>query len=665
MMKFTFLSIQFFLFISFQVNAQIDTSESKTENTINQITIEPDAETDNSNLYDLLENLQNNPINLNSATISDLEQIPQIDYHTAKLIIDYRKKYGRIFSTSELYSIPNIDKEIINHALSYFTTKENIKKGHEGGKISSNEGFHIRTRNRMIEGLQQTKGYREDKFAGSKYKVYNRLIVTLSDKYEVGLLTDKDPGERSLNDFTSFHFSAKEIGPITKFVLGDYNLEFGQGLALWSQFGFSKGINAIYPTKKISKGIVPYRSSVENDFCRGAAATINFKNFYITGFYSKNKLDAHVDSVSNQILSTPITGLHRTTTEIAEKNASEEKLFGGNLEYQLNDFLETGFTYYNSIFSNPFVAKDVYSIEGSKFRYYSFYYNLDLGNINLFGESVYDGTSVANYHGIEISPSSSLSFVSSIRSYPRNYHNLHGFGFGEANGKTKNEYGIYTGLRLNTKAGKINLYYDQFKFPYATYLNPMPTSGNEFLLYYKMKPIKALTLDLIYKGEQKEITVTDINSKKISARTRRIYRIEMTFSPVKILRLKSRFQYLTVYVRDTHSFQKGFMIFQDIRFYLYQNFKCSFRTSFFKTDSFSSAIYMYENNLKGILYSIPLYGEGIHWSLVLDYSIFKFIDLAFRYAETYEPNAQTLGSSYSEINGNSSDKLGLQLDFKL
>ncbi len=517
----------------------------------------------------------------------------------------------------------------------------------------------------MIEGIQKTKGFRENKFVGSKYKVYNRLIVTYADEYEVGLLTDKDPGERSLEDFTSFHFSAKAIGPIAKFVLGDYNLKFGQGLALWSQFGFSKGIDAIYPTKKISKGIVPYRSSVENDFCRGAAATINFNNFYITGFYSNNKLDAHIDSFSNQILSTPITGLHRTTTEIAERKASEEKLFGGNLQYQLNDFLETGFTYYNSIFSNPFSAKNVYSIEGSKFSYYSFYYNLDLGNINLFGESAYDGTSVANYHGIEISPGSNLSFVTSIRSYPRNYHNLHGFGFGEANGKTKNEYGIYTGIKLNTKIGKINLYYDQFKFPYATYLNPMPTRGNEFLLNYKMKPARALVLDVTYKGEQKEITVESLNSKKMSARTRRIYRIQIISSPIKNLRLKSRFQYLTVYVKETGSFEKGLMIFQDIRFHMYQDLRCSFRTSYFKTDSFNSAIYMYENNLKGILYSIPLYGEGIHWSLVLDYSIFRFMNIAFRYAETYEPNVKTLGSSYSEIDGNSSDKLGLQLDFKL
>jgi hypothetical protein len=649
-----------FLLIQISSYAQTDTSSSNTDETINQIIIEPNSETDNSDLYDIISELKENPLDINKADISDLQQIPYLDLSTAKVIVNYRKKYGRFFSKSGLYSIKALPKSVVAKILPFIIVKNGSLNKH-----SYHKNYNINFRSRILEDLQEDKGFVENKFEGSKYKVYNRFSAEYLDHYQLGFLTDKDAGEKMLNDFSSYYLFAKNLGFVKNIVVGDYNLGFGQGLALWSQYGFSKGIDAVYPTKKIGKGIKPYKSSTENNFFRGFAATFSLDNISLTTFYSKNKFDANVDSISDVILSTPITGLHRTATEIEKRKTAEETMMGANLEYSLANILKTGFTFYHSTFNHPFDEAGIYKIEGSKFNYYSFYLDSYLYNLNLFGESVFDGTSVANFYGMEIPVSKHFAFVTAIRSFPRNFINIHGFGFGEKNGNTKNEFGIYNGVRWNLPYGRLNFYYDQFKFPYATYTTLLPSEGNEFLINYNLKPLSKFSINLTFKDENKEVSTSSNVKKLISMRQRKTYRLEITFFPIKQIRLKSRFQYLTNYIKQIDSFEKGMMIFQDVKLNLYKNLRCSFRTSYFKTDSFNSAIYMYENDLRGILYSIPLYGEGLRWYMMLNYSIFDFLEFTFKYAETYEPNVSSLGSSYNEVDGNALDRVSVQMDCNL
>ena len=83
---------------------------------------------------------------------------------------------------------------------------------------------------------------------------------------------------------------------------------------------------------------------------------------------------------------------------------------------------------------------------------------------------------------------------------------------------------------------------------------------------------------------------------------------------------------------------------------------------FFKTDSFNSAIYEYENDLTGILTNVAMYGEGIRLYLLLRYKVLSHFFLSCKYSETYKPKEKTLGSGYSEINGNLDNRINLQLD---
>ena len=163
-----------------------------------------------------------------------------------------------------------------------------------------------------------------------------------------------------------------------------------------------------------------------------------------------------------------------------------------SLEYEIVEPLHLGFLYYNSRIDHPFYPSNIFDIKGSNFNYYSTYYDFYISNFNIFGEVAYDGTSVASYNGLNFSPSPQITYVFTVRNYPRNYINLHGFGFGERSGAAQNEFGIYNGLRWRSPVGIFNFYFDQFKFPYATFENALPSEGNEFMSHFSTKPYEEI-----------------------------------------------------------------------------------------------------------------------------------------------------------------------------
>ena len=151
-------------------------------------------------------------------------------------------------------------------------------------------------RSRIINSLQTNEGFNRNKFEGTKPRVYNRLLLKYSNNFQAGVLAEKDPGESSFNEFTTYHLAINDVGFIYKAVVMDYYLEFGQGLTMWSPYAFSKGPDAIYPVKRIDKISKPYTSAGENNFFRGVTASFKLDDFIITGFYSDNSFDANIDS---------------------------------------------------------------------------------------------------------------------------------------------------------------------------------------------------------------------------------------------------------------------------------------------------------------------------------------------------------------------------------
>ncbi len=623
--------------------------------------------------YDIFEDLLLNPIELNTAGINELSKIPFLDFNSASIITAHRNKYGHFNSVNELFSISKLNSELVNKILPFVKVdKKSISDSTFEFSIDEESwfkayinSFNIQIRSRIGSDLQLRDGFAKGNYTGSKLKSYNRILIKQSSDFQAGAITEKDAGEKSFVDYYSYHLSLRNYGILKHLVIGDYNLEFGQGLLLWSSYSLSKGSDATLPVKKNSRNLRPHTGASEYGFFRGIGFNFNSSDFNLLLFYSSKKIDANIDSTTLEIKSLPLTGIHATQNEISRKNAASEIVMGSRIEYSFNSSNKFGLTYYKSEFSNPFQKNSVFDLSGKNFSFYSFDFDNRFGPVNIFGEIANDKNNTAFYGGVIVSPFSKLQFVTSIRYYPKNFINLHAFGFGEQSGKTQNENGIYSGIKFNSEFGLFNIYYDNFKFPYSTYENPIPSTGNEFYLSYGKKINRDLELHLRYKTEKKEITESIDNLKHLTERIRNSYRFEFDYFISRQFKFRTRLEYNTYQIDKIDLFEKGFLIYEDVKISSIKDLTIYGRIILFNTDSFSSAVYEFENDLTGLFSNLAIYGEGLRYYFLIKYKVIKNISLSFKYAETYKPNEKFLSSGNNRINGNIDNRFNFQIDVSL
>jgi len=645
----------------------LDSTSIITEEVLDNILVEPDEETDSEELVEILEELIRNPIDINLADVFDLSKLPNMDQQSAQIIIEHRNKFGYFFSPVELFAIRELNKQLIESILPFIkTTRTNDELEKNEEVISGSDSFlnnsKLIIRNRITNDIQNRDGFTSGKYEGSKIKSYNKFLYNYDKNYQAGFLVEKDPGEVSYTDFTSFHLQVKDIGFVKSFIAGDYVLEYGQGLALWSPYGFSKGADAVFPVKKKARYLRPYTSAAEYRFFRGAASRLSFDDFSFTAFYSNNTFDATIDSITGEITSVGQSGFHRFESELNKKGSSKSKLIGGVLDYRFLGRMNVGVIYYNASFDNRFESTTLYDFSGNNFNYVSTYYELNFSKINFFGEASYDGTSVASINGIQFSANRDLIFTTSLRNYPRNYKNLYGFGFSEKSGKINNELGIYSGLKWKIPFGVLNLYYDIFKFPYRTSENSLSSEGNELLVDFVSIPLPSFEVRLRYKYEDKEVTELINIDEEIVRRLKQIARTDLIYKVSKDLRLKTRIEYNHFFIKDANLKENGLLVYQDLRYVPQKNINLYGRIIFFQTDSFNSAVYEYENDLLGVMPNLAMYGKGIRWYVIVKYKPLQFLTLSTKYSETYKPDETSLSSGDNEITGNVDNRISIQID---
>jgi len=156
-----------------------------------------------------------------------------------------------------------------------------------------------------------------------------------------------------------------------------------------------------------------------------------------------------------------------------------------------------------------------------------------------------------------------------------------------------------------------------------------------------------------------------LEAKEFSERYRQQFRFEMVFSVSSNLQLKNRIEYNSYSLRKNSFNEKGWLFFQDVKYKPEQNISLYGRIIFFKSDSFNSAIYEFENDLPGIMSNLAMYGEGFRWYLLMKIKLLNALNLSFKYSETTKPKEKSLSSGTSEIFSNVDNNFHLQLEFAL
>ncbi len=688
-----------------------DTSSAPDETILETLT-EDDVLGDPTELLELLTELRENPLDINSASAIDLKLIPSLSPLAADAIVRFRTENGPFPSIPVLREVEGITEAVFLEMRPYITIGETLdltpltpsaypavprtSEILNNLRYTATQRFQRRlTLPSGFEGDDTTRAY-----AGSPERIYTRLQARYRRNVSINVTLEKDPGEvfgfdgQPGYDYVSAHAAINGLGRIDALVVGDYAAEFGQGLVFWRSSGFGKGPDAARGPIRSGRGIRPYGSVEENRFLRGAAATIGVMPYlYVSAFGSRRTLDASVilfDSldIADPDLPSGVTedfvtglgqdGLHRTSTEIERKDALGETLVGGAVEFRAdsdNVAGRVGVVGYRAQFDAPLVAGDrpdeLFEFTGREAAMASFYFDLRTRTLQGFGEVARSPSgTIGGIAGLSAELGNQVDVLVLGRHYPRDFTTLHGYPFGERNGIGQNETGVYAGVRVQPfRTLTVAFYTDQYSFPWLRFSVPRPSRGHESLLFVEHKPRRWLRWYVQVRTETKEAGTdvpNGIPGSEVGGllnETRQTLRLQGEYDANRSLTLRSRIEGSRFVAQDSDAPSYGVLLYQNVRWQATGWLRLDARLTFFDTDDFNSRVYQYENDLTGV-FAIPvLSGRGIRTYALATITLVEGLRLQIKLADTIFENVARVSSGNNEIEGNRVRDLGMSIRY--
>jgi len=679
--KIGFLFLSLVLSVTIQAQ-QKDTSQVVIEKQLEEALEEQEAEDGaeaGEQLAIFLEELAANPVNINSAGISDLLQVPGFNLKIARALIDHRK-------TNPFEGKEDIQRVSGVGAATYSRMRPYITVGGSADRFRNLytnpnywlDGNSFEYISRYQQDLQHQRGYEipdsSGGYLGSQGKYYQRFRMS-SKHLSVNITQEKDAGEtlKGLTgfDYTSGHIALTENGRLKDFVIGDYALNFGQGLVLWTGGAFGKGREVIGTTGKNERGLRAYGSAQETDFFRGVAATYGEK-VEVTGFYSKRPRTASV--IQGDTTRFPSSsGFHRTENEIERKNNIEQKVYGGRLRIDTRFGLFGATGYYNEF--STFIDRgsglsNLYDFEGKEHSVLGIDYRSLIGSALVFGEVARSQNGgLGAIAGVEAPLGFNTDITFAYRNYERDFQSFLGDGFGESSSDPQNEEGFYIGLRhfLNDKVS-LSGYVDQYQFDAPRTGIDQSSQGFDVLGLAEVDFSRSLSAYFLIRSEVKDDTFSEVNERGVEEdflgeEIRSSFRTQLEYQVSRSVRLRSRFEIVRFQGANENA-EFGTLIYHDIRFQAFRNLQIDARVTLFDTESFDSRVFQFENDLLYVLSNTALSGKGQRTYFVVNYEPTDFFEIWFKYSLSVFEDVNLVSSGLNEIEGNLNNDFGIQARMK-
>ena len=517
-----------------------------------------------------------NKLRLNTCSENALKKSGLFTTYRIAALKDYMDRNGLIYSFNELIIVDGYNACYVE-ALKPFISL-NFNEDYDESPYVDNGVFL---------GLKYNKDYSYRFKYNLDYK--NRFGLNL------GMKTTYDKAKEPYYS-ASLVYSGKEW--LNNLIVGDYYLNLGQGLILWTGFSLSGLSSSMIKTKY---GISPYRSYYNENAHRGVAVDVDLKKFHFGTSFSVLALDELMCGVKDEKLGLMMCAFSRYNYR------------NGHLGFQL--YLSELSLGEKSINEKPLDGK------------LSFDARWAYRGVELFGELAYDFISSvpAGIIGARYD-FSTLSF----RVYPANYVSKYAAAL-RSSTKTSNEYALAwtnnftfgpwvelrgkTGIGSSVIKNRINTSLDLALFPEPKSSDKEDGKNNS----------KYLKFIFNYYSQLSEIVEFRL---KLSERCR-------TYNPYN----RSEIQSKLIFTNNVWNLNSQInAVYSDdlaILFYLeggykFKGFSSYLRSGIFKADDWDDRIYVYERDAPGSFNVPAYYGRGLWFALVFSYRFTDIIKLYLR-----------------------------------
>ncbi|MBO4499526.1 MAG: helix-hairpin-helix domain-containing protein [Bacteroidaceae bacterium] len=622
-------------------------------------------------LYELLEEIYENPVDINNANIEKLSIIPFLSLSQIEDILDYVKKNGEMKTLGELQLIESLDYNT-RILLSYFVCagERNLRTEGPGslnilfrqGKqklilkgeipLYSRSGFNYHT-------TEELENYPNRAYLGNKYPHSLRYSFNWKDRIRFGINAGKDAGETFFKgsapwyDYCSAYLSIDGFSKLRHLTVGNLKAAFGQGLVINTAFGFGKQM-ALSSIDRQNSGFRPHSSNSETGYFTGIGATFAFGRISISAMASYTFRDATLKD--EMVSSFKTDGYHRTPLELSKKHNTTETtgLIHAGWSWNSN---QIGFTllfdrydriilqHRTNIFWN---ASADWSLRWNRFTF--------LGEAAITGLG---GCAAINVIKYRIYGRNGLSLI--LRHYSPDYVAFNGKSFSEKG--LSNESGAFLGAITRFAKFDLSIYCDLFLFSEHSYRASDSSGGFDTQIQLTSSELNSADkIECRYRFKNRGYDSNDLGCLASRNTGRLKMSWEHRFTP--FISLKSLFNFTHSYFPDT-GFEKGLSLSESFSFNTANGkISGSVTTGIFHTDSGNVSVSIYEN---GLLYDynfITLSGSGTRNSFVIKYNILPSLFVTLKCGSTIYFDREAISSSQQKIDSFHKEDISLQLQVK-
>ncbi len=576
---------------------------------------------DDPAIAEILNELLQNPIPINTASFSEWQRIPLLTDEMIRKILKSRKEKGKFASVRQIRTL--VGNETYRRIRPFLVLT----------KATSQKLSWTQRNYRYIDlpDPQKVKQYQ-----GSNLYNLTRLTFHPDQRFSAGLVLQKDIGEPSLADYLNGF--VRYQSPNVTMILGGYYVQIGQGLIFSSPFGRMKSAMVFLPVISRRDGVYSYIGSAENSTATGCVFQIKKGKNFFRALWGRTLRDAHYNPNTLNITDFSYTGYHRTAKELREKDILLENMWAVNVVHHWGENLRTGLIWSNVryepgiCFDPANIAfhewkKRFFHFSGRKIGLLSVYYHWQNSRFLLSGEAATSNFKANAFSQSLLVKTAPFSFGLLAWHVANRFYSPYGRVFDNANPFPQSEQGLYAAAEWNGRNGSTKFYKLLKRKLWRDYWDPFPKTTDEWLSQTEWKFHQhRVIVRLRGRSYQRYEKQTASQSTLVEPRKTNI-RLEWQTSVKKGLRLKNRVEYVML----SYPHEKGLLIFQDIAFKFNKSINVNTRFSVFRTHSFNTAVYEYESDVPGSFSNYAFYGQGYKWYLKVGLKLGYYFRLWIKY----------------------------------